>query len=149
MRGNVRCVRKLLFSTKDVFTTPMRKFGLFVLGEYWVVGVDIDQYDESDPGKYLRGLLQDEMEPKCLRAFRSYLGVAPSPPTNLTYFASQVNKYMEEPPFNYPNPLREMGGDKQVSLLEQFLSGICKLIFLQNALYCVSIRRKNTYSNFG
>ncbi|KAF6204393.1 hypothetical protein GE061_002734 [Apolygus lucorum] len=94
---------------------------LFDKGEYWVVGVDITQYDESDPSMYLRGLLQDEIEPKCVRAFRSYLGVAPSPPTNLSYFASQVNHYLEKAPFNYPNPVGFLGGEKQISAEAAYL----------------------------
>ncbi|CAB0016883.1 unnamed protein product [Nesidiocoris tenuis] len=92
----------------------MEERHLFDNGEYWVVGVDITQYDESEPSKYLRGLLQDEIEPNCLKAFKFYLGVAPSPPTNLSYFSSQVNHYLEKPPFNYPNPVGYLGGGKQI-----------------------------------
>ncbi|XP_014262145.1 guanylate cyclase 32E [Cimex lectularius] len=93
----------------------MEDIKLFDNGEYWVVGVDIVQYDEKEPTKYLKGLLVDEIQPAALHAFRSYLGVAPSPPTNLTKFASQVNKYMELPPFNFPNPVASLGGGKQIS----------------------------------
>lgn len=30
-------------------------------GQYWVLGVDIEQYDPEDPYKYLHGLLQVRM----------------------------------------------------------------------------------------
>lgn len=96
-------------------------------GEYWVVGVDIVQYDENDPTKYLRGLLQKKNEPIYRNAFRSYLGVAPRPPINITNFAVQVNKYMEESPFNFSNPIGHLGGVKVVCSLLQI---ICFIIII-------------------
>lgn len=54
-------------------------------GEYFVVGIDIEQYDPSAPAKYLRGLLQDKTDDdiphKQITAFKSYLGIVPSPPS--------------------------------------------------------------------
>lgn len=63
----------------------------FNVGEYFVVGVDIEQYDASSPDKYLRGLLQDKTDMDCIDAFRSYLGIIPSAPINFDSFARQVN----------------------------------------------------------
>lgn len=61
-------------------------------GEYFVVGIDIEQYDASEPDKYLRGLLKDKdkTDNDCITAFRSYLGILPSPPVHFEEFARQV-----------------------------------------------------------
>lgn len=59
-------------------------------GEYFVVGIDIEQYDASAPDKYLRGLLQDKTDNDCITAFKSYLGILPSPPVHFEEFARQV-----------------------------------------------------------
>lgn len=85
-------------------------------GEYWVVGVDTEQYDPANPEKYLKALLRDETNPVAQRAFRSYLGVVPSPPVGFENFSEQVNRYMEKPPFNFPNPLIYIGAYKTVSV---------------------------------
>jgi len=85
-------------------------------GEYWVVGVDTEQYDPANPEKYLKALLRDETNPVAQRAFRSYLGVVPSPPVGFENFSEQVNRYMERPPFNFPNPLIYIGAYKTVSV---------------------------------
>lgn len=109
-------------------------------GEYFVVGIDIEQYDASAPDKYLRGLLQDQTDDESITAFKSYLGIVPSPPSDdfdefarqvnerkFTKFSGlhhlcsfQVNNYMELPPFNYTNPLRLFGGAKQVKCINRF-----------------------------
>lgn len=93
-----------------------------------MVGVDIEQYDEENPTKYFRGLLRDEIEPVAQRAYRSYLGIVPSSPVGFENFSRLVNKYMERPPFEYPNPLEPVGGAKRVSsFLSIFiLQRICK-----------------------
>ncbi|XP_059622692.1 guanylate cyclase 32E [Phlebotomus argentipes] len=83
-------------------------------GEYFVVGIDIEQYDPSDPEKYLKGLLQDERDVRSEKAFRSYMAIVPSAPVAFNDFAIKVNKFMELPPFNYPNPLGHIGGVKQI-----------------------------------
>lgn len=93
-------------------TTPI----IVLSGEYFVVGVDIEQYDEENPGKYLKGLLRDETDPVAQSAFRSYLGVVPSSPVGFENFTTLVNTYMERPPFNFPNPLTYLGGGKRVRL---------------------------------
>lgn len=64
-------------------------------GEYFVVGIDIEQYDPSAPDKYLRGLLQDKTDEKSITAFKSYLGILPSPPSREfeETFARQVCFY--------------------------------------------------------
>jgi hypothetical protein len=81
-----------------------------------VVGVDTEQYDPANPEKYLKALLREEMNPVAQRAFRSYLGVVPSPPVGFENFSEQVNRYMEQPPFNFPNPLIHIGAYKTVSV---------------------------------
>ncbi|PNF22648.1 hypothetical protein B7P43_G07108 [Cryptotermes secundus] len=92
----------------------MEEMKLFDKGEYWVVGVDTEQYDPANPEKYLKALLWDETNPVAQRAFRSYLGVVPSPPVGFETFSEQVNHYMEQPPFNFPNPLTYVGAYKTI-----------------------------------
>lgn len=69
----------------------LEKRGLLDQGEYFVVGIDIEQYDTSDPEKYLRGLLQDEKDVKSEKAFRSYMAIVPSAPVAFNDFAIKVN----------------------------------------------------------
>ncbi|XP_015121956.1 guanylate cyclase 32E [Diachasma alloeum] len=79
-------------------------------GEYWVVGVDIEQYDEHQPSKYLRGLLQEHTTPSLLRAHRSYFSIVASPPRISKNFTRIINEYRGKPPFNFTNPLATLGG---------------------------------------
>lgn len=69
----------------------LKQKGLLDKGEYFVVGIDIEQYDASAPDKYLRGLLQDKTDDDCITAFKSYLGIVPSPPIHFDEFARQVS----------------------------------------------------------
>lgn len=108
---------EVLYSIRDETSSGLCTISIVsssVPGEYWVVGVDLDQYDPEEPAKYLQGLLQDELDPVALRGFRSYLGVLPSPSRGFENFTKFVNKYMEGPPFNFPNPVRTVGGVKLV-----------------------------------
>lgn len=68
----------------------LKRKGLLDEGEYFVVGIDIEQYDATAPDKYLRGLLQDKTDNECISAFKSYLGIVPSPPNHFETFAQQV-----------------------------------------------------------
>lgn len=82
-----------------------------------MVGVDIEQYDDKNPSKYLRGLLRDSdypNDPVAQRAYESYLGIVPSSPVGFENFTVMVNNYMEKPPFSFPNPLSQFGGGKLV-----------------------------------
>ncbi|GBP91724.1 Guanylate cyclase 32E, partial [Eumeta japonica] len=81
-------------------------------GEYAVVGVDVEKYEESEPVQYLAGPLRREPSPQALRAFRSYVAVAPSGAPAYPAFASAVNKRLQEPPFNFTNPVAAFGGEK-------------------------------------
>ncbi|XP_077268388.1 guanylate cyclase 32E isoform X2 [Temnothorax americanus] len=88
------------------------EMNLLEKGEYWVVGVDIEQYDEKRPSKYLRGLW--EKKTKNLSAYRSYFSIAASAPINFTNFTRLVNEYRQKPPFNFTNPLANVGGIVQI-----------------------------------
>ncbi|TMW50809.1 hypothetical protein DOY81_004138, partial [Sarcophaga bullata] len=90
-------------------------------GDYFVVGIDIEQYDADNPDKYLRGLLLDKPDKRAEQAFQSYLGIFPSATIAFEEFAKKVNKYMEQPPFNFPNPLGYFGGTKQISAEAAYL----------------------------
>ncbi|XP_054711371.1 guanylate cyclase 32E-like [Uloborus diversus] len=92
----------------------LHKKGLLENGEYFVVGVDIEQYESEHPTKYLKGLLKDDIEVEAKEAFRSYLGVVASNPKGFNDFEVKVNKYMQFPPFNFPNPAKTVGGMKKV-----------------------------------
>lgn len=93
----------------------MEKRNLLTGGEYFVVGVELEQYDHNDPGRYMRGLLRDDVDPVIVRAFAGYLGIVPTPPGNMDQFSLKVNEYMEKPPFNFMNPLFHLGAGKVVS----------------------------------
>ncbi|GFQ82470.1 guanylate cyclase 32E [Trichonephila clavata] len=92
----------------------LEKRGLLDKGDYYVVGVDIEQYESQNPRRYLKGLLRDEIEDVAKKAFQSYLGVVGSPPVGFEDFTVKVNKYMQLPPFNFPNPVSRLGGMKRV-----------------------------------
>lgn len=64
--------------------------GLLEQGEYFVVGVDIEQYDAGAPDKYLRGLLLDKIDSIADIAFKSYLAIFPSAPISFLRFAKEV-----------------------------------------------------------
>lgn len=91
----------------------------FMIGEYWVVGVDIEQYDEKRPDKYLRGLFQKEMDLSIVNAYRSYFSIVASAPINFMNFTRLVNKYRQKPPFNFTNPLAKVGGVVQVTIRDE------------------------------
>ncbi|XP_065155989.1 guanylate cyclase 32E isoform X2 [Atheta coriaria] len=90
------------------FMVAMEKRKLFEKGEYFVVGVDIDEYNEKNPATYLQGFLTEEADPSAQQAFRHYLGVVPSSPVGFENFTVQVNTYLEKPPFNFSNPLNHL-----------------------------------------
>ena len=88
----------------------------YYLGEYFVLGVDVERYDVDNPSKYLRGLLKDDIDTKAIQAFENYVGVVSSPLVDFDNFTQMVNDYMEKPPFNFPNPLNYFGGVKRVRI---------------------------------
>ncbi|KAL4112523.1 hypothetical protein QTP88_016294 [Uroleucon formosanum] len=89
--------------------------------EYFVVGVDVEQYDAENPGKYLTGMLSNKPDPILEKAFRSFFSVVPTPPRGFKNFSIKVNEYMEKPPFQFPNPLVQLGGVKQISVEAAYL----------------------------
>lgn len=102
---SILCNWLMLKVTDFWFTMRVRKNGdrewslcsnglIKFAGEYFVVGVDIEQYDTSVPDKYLRGLLQDETDADCIEAFRSYFGIVPSAPLAFDTFARQVSRHL-------------------------------------------------------
>lgn len=50
----------------------------------------MEQYDPSQPEKYLKGVLQDNHEQNIVDAFSSYIGVIPSASIGFDHFATQV-----------------------------------------------------------
>ena len=82
-----------------------------------MLGVDVERYDADNPGKYLRGLLKENIDSKAVEAFKNYVGVVSSPSVDLENFTILVNEWMEKEPFNFPNPLNYFGGVKRVRFL--------------------------------
>ncbi|XP_076182973.1 guanylate cyclase 32E [Ptiloglossa arizonensis] len=83
-------------------------------GEYWVLGVDIEQYDDKRPDKYFRGLWQKKTNSSILKAYRSYFSVVASAQIYSRNFTRLVNEYRQRPPFNFTNPLANVGGIVQI-----------------------------------
>ncbi|XP_032675177.1 guanylate cyclase 32E isoform X2 [Odontomachus brunneus] len=85
-------------------------------GEYWVVGVDIKQYDEQQPEHYLRGHWQwNRMEMNLsIKAYRNYFSIVASAPIDIMKFAQKVNDHRQKPPFNFANPVGKMKGIVQI-----------------------------------
>ncbi|KAJ0180454.1 hypothetical protein K1T71_003858 [Dendrolimus kikuchii] len=83
-------------------------------GEYAAIGVDVEKYDANAAVSYLAGPLRNEPTSRALRAFRSYMAVAPSPSPSYPKFAKEVNRRLEMPPFNFKNPLVTLGGGKVI-----------------------------------
>ncbi|XP_075559752.1 guanylate cyclase 32E [Dermacentor variabilis] len=88
--------------------------GLLQGGEYFVVGVDVQQYDVEGPTRYLTGLFREEPDPSVVRAYRSYLGIVGSPASGFEEFSVAVNEYMQRPPFNIVNAADTIGGRKKI-----------------------------------
>ncbi|KAH7950051.1 hypothetical protein HPB49_019002 [Dermacentor silvarum] len=88
--------------------------GLLQGGEYFVVGVDVQQYDAEGPTRYLTGLFREEPDLSVVRAFRSYIGIVGSPASGFEEFSVAVNEYMQRPPFNIVNAANTIGGRKKI-----------------------------------
>ncbi|XP_072943513.1 guanylate cyclase 32E isoform X2 [Epargyreus clarus] len=83
-------------------------------GEYAAIGVDVEKYEPEEAIRYLVGPLRNEPEAKTIKAFRSYLAVTPSPSPSYPVFAREVNRRLQMPPFNFTNPLIQLGGGKVI-----------------------------------
>ncbi|XP_059054406.1 guanylate cyclase 32E [Achroia grisella] len=83
-------------------------------GEYAAIGVDVEKYESEEAVRYLAGPLRKTPSLRAIRAFRSYLAVAPSPSPSYPAFAIEVNKRLQMPPFNFTNPLLVFGAGKVI-----------------------------------
>ncbi|XP_075969461.1 guanylate cyclase 32E isoform X2 [Anticarsia gemmatalis] len=83
-------------------------------GEYAAIGVDVDKYESEEAVRYLAGPLRKEPAARTIRAFRSYMAVAPSPSPSYPAFSAEVNRRLQMPPFNFTNPLLAFGGGKVI-----------------------------------
>lgn len=68
----------------------LERKGLLDNGDYFVIGVDLEQYAASEPEKYLRGVLNNDTEQAAIRAYQSYLAIIPSAAMEFDAFAKQV-----------------------------------------------------------
>lgn len=87
-----RVVRQWYSLFSIIFNTIVYFKKKLFSGEYFVIGVDIEQYDSSLPDKYLRGLLQDKSDSDAPIAFKSYLAIVPSAPVAFDAFALLVSE---------------------------------------------------------
>lgn len=69
----------------------LHKKDLLKKGDYFVVGIDIEQYDADNPDKYMRGLLLDKTDERAEQAFQSYLAIFPSATIAFEDFAKKVS----------------------------------------------------------
>ncbi|XP_055350580.1 receptor-type guanylate cyclase Gyc76C-like isoform X2 [Paramacrobiotus metropolitanus] len=87
------------------FMNAMEEEGLLDSGDYFVVGVYLEQYKDrgSDPAKYIRGVFEKEIAKKTIKAFRSFLAVIPTPSQAKEQgeFTTEVNAYLPKPPFYF------------------------------------------------
>ncbi|XP_014668744.1 PREDICTED: guanylate cyclase 32E-like [Priapulus caudatus] len=96
--------------------TYMEERGLFDNGDYFVVGLHVDEiYKHKEAENYIKGVLEPFVQEATVRAYRSYIGIIGAPPVNPAYnkFTAAVNQYLEAPPFNFVNPLKLFGLKRQ------------------------------------
>lgn len=100
---------------------------LFVLGLYWVVGVNTETYTDREPDVYVRGLLKNHSDADSLRILRSYFSIIASAPIGYLNFTNKVNEYRQRPPFNFQNPLKNFKeeGSIQVTIYLSFITMDC------------------------
>lgn len=72
----------------------LERRGLLDNGDYFVVGVDLEQYSTTEPDKYLRGVLNNVTEEAAIKAYQSYLGIVPSAAVDFDEFAKQVREFI-------------------------------------------------------
>ncbi|XP_013413758.1 guanylate cyclase 32E [Lingula anatina] len=97
-----------------IFMNLLQEQGILDSGEYFVVGVYIDDFQINDSQKFLKDIYNDKNKPvdeQTRKAFRSFLGVIQSPPVYPDYnnFTTLVNEYAEKPPFNFVNIFKNRG----------------------------------------
>lgn len=98
----------------------LKRKGLLETGDYFVVGVDLEQYDPKSPEKYLKGLLQSKQNPRVVDAFRSYVAIVPSAPVGFDEFAVEVRVF--DSFFNRTNPLNLSTTIKNKNFILLFVS---------------------------
>jgi len=82
--------------------SAMEERQLLTSGEYFVVGVNLDAYNQEDPTQYMKCLLREEVDPYIMDAFTGYLGVVPSSSDSFNDFSMKVKEYLSKPPFDSP-----------------------------------------------
>lgn len=105
-------------------------------GEYWVVGVDIEQYDKERPDKYIHGEWLQKMS-LSIEAYHNYFSIVASAPIDSTHFTRLVNEYRHKPPFNFTNPSARIGGMVQVTSRDHGVrtTNFCTNLFCSTKLF--------------
>ncbi|XP_053208888.1 receptor-type guanylate cyclase Gyc76C-like isoform X2 [Panonychus citri] len=93
-------------------------------GEYMIIYVDFESYEESHSYKYIwRSEMSKDDVRATLEAARSLLVIVPSPPRGQDYsfFEDKVRFYNGQPPFNFPTPFGEMNMKKHITIFASYL----------------------------
>ncbi|XP_067672453.1 receptor-type guanylate cyclase Gyc76C-like isoform X2 [Haliotis asinina] len=93
--------------------------GLLDTGDYIVIYVDHNTFDSKNPLKYFRRTMDIFNDTRNMEASRSLLVITYSPPSDAAYteFQTQVNRYNEMPPFNFPDPFKS----KKITVFAAYL----------------------------
>ncbi|XP_059177836.1 speract receptor-like [Physella acuta] len=84
----------------------LKDTGLLDTGDYFVMGVTRDTFKLSKPQEYfLTGIFDDIVKNETAMAYRHFLSIIHTPPTDPNYkaFEETVDDYLEKPPFNLVN----------------------------------------------
>ncbi|KAL7636452.1 UNVERIFIED_CONTAM: hypothetical protein RMT77_013227 [Armadillidium vulgare] len=92
----------------------MEDQNLFDKGEYFVVGVMLQEYNRQKPQQYLQDFLSEESNATIQRSYQNFIGVIPTAPIDSEKFHSKVDLHLGLPPFNYPNAVQSLGGIKKI-----------------------------------
>ncbi|XP_076458574.1 speract receptor-like [Babylonia areolata] len=94
----------------------LQERGILDSGDYFVVGVCLNAYDHSNSRNFLEGVFSTRATEKTSLAFRHFVGLIHSPPVEPGYSAFQrvVDQYLERPPFNQTNPMRNINGTRNI-----------------------------------
>lgn len=128
-RYSIQRIRTVIITSTGEENIRNVFYSYILLGEYIIIGVSIDDFKEEkwNPTRYFYGLLHDGTllnKTGLLNTsldFQSYLGIVASPPKNFTQFSNQVNYFMEQEPFRYPNPLSNIGKNKKIRIEAAYL----------------------------
>lgn len=105
-----------------------------ILGNYWVLGVNVEAYEDREPDIYVRGLLKKDTNSRTLRLLQSYFSIIGSSPEGFRNFTNKINDYRRRPPFNFKNPLENFIEHGIVQVIDHLINIIVWNLKLVNEL---------------